>query len=233
MFEHIDKFGVQFAASFARQSHIFDSVITGTMLSPTLKMTPLVICLWFLWFDDRKNLEKRRLQAVMALAAGAMALLVSRIIQNLAPERARPIHSGNQDYVMPYGMDDAVLRDWSSFPSDNAALSIALAAGIFAASRKMGLFCIIWCLLVVCIPRIYSGLHYVSDIIGGLVIGLGCYAICAFAPKFFQKLLELAEMLERKYRAAFYALMFFASFQLVTMFADIRALGRLLSSSVG
>lgn len=231
MFHSIDQFGVQLAAGFARHSVLMDSLITGVLLSPTFKMTPLVICLWLLWFAENQKQESYRLQAVTALVAGALALLLSRAIQNLAPERARPIHSDNPDYVMPYGMDDAVLRDWSSFPSDNAALSIALAAGILAASRRMGLFCVMWCAIIVCLPRIYGGLHYVSDILGGLVIGLVCYGACALMPRFFQKMVAFAEMLENCHRPVFYTLLFFGSFQLVTMFADLRALGRLLSAA--
>lgn len=230
MLHSIDQYGVQLAASLARNSVIFDGLVTGILTTPTFKLMPLVLCVWMLWFSDQDR-ESRRLCAVTAVVAGAMALLLGRIIQNLAPERARPIHSNNPDYIMPYGMDAATARDWSSFPSDNAALSIALAVGIFTASRAMGFFCIAWSLIIVCIPRIYGGLHYVSDILGGLVLGLGCYAACAFVPKLPRKLLEWAELLESRNRPAFYALMFFASFQLVTMLGDIRALGRLIFGS--
>ena len=231
MIKEIDQYGVQLAASLARHSVMFDEFVTVILLTSTFKMGPMAFCLWVLWFAEQ-NRESRRLHAIKAVMAGGMALLISRVIQNLSPERTRPIHSGNPDYVRPYGMDEDVLRDWSSFPSDNAALSVALAAGIFAASRPMGIFCLIWCFTIVSIPRIYGGLHYVSDILGGIVIGFVCYGICALLQKPSKKLLEFAEALESRNRPVFYALLFLFSFQLVSMFGDVRAVGRLIMGTL-
>ncbi|MFH1136747.1 MAG: phosphatase PAP2 family protein [Pseudomonadota bacterium] len=60
-----------------------------------------------------------------------------------------------------------------SFPSGHAASSTAAAVvlGYFFPKARLVL---IFLVLVVCYSRIYMGLHYPGDILGGMVLGLAC-----------------------------------------------------------
>src|SRR5690348_14281699 len=54
------------------------------------------------------------------------------------PYRARPIDNPSFNYNLPYPVNHSDAKDWSSFPSDHAILSVGLAAGIFCAWKLGG-----------------------------------------------------------------------------------------------
>ena len=57
-----------------------------------------------------------------------------------------------------------------SFVSDHATITMAMAVGLFVAHRKFGLFGIALALLEgFC--RVYMGVHYPTDVIGGFALG--------------------------------------------------------------
>jgi len=60
----------------------------------------------------------------------------------------------------------------SSFPSDHAALFFALAVAIFFASRRAGWFAFFYSLVLICLPRVYLGEHYPTDVMAGAAIGM-------------------------------------------------------------
>lgn len=61
--------------------------------------------------------------------------------------------------------------DNRSFPSNHVQLSFALSAIVFYFRRKFGLILFLLS-LIIGIGRIYVGVHYPSDILGGAVIGV-------------------------------------------------------------
>jgi undecaprenyl-diphosphatase len=95
--------------------------------------------------------------------AAAIALLVNIPIRDFV-ERPRP-------FVDHRGLDVLVVgKSDYSFVSDHATLAMALAVGIFMVHRKSGLLGI---LLAVGagFSRVYMGVHYPTDVIGGLALG--------------------------------------------------------------
>ena len=96
------------------------------------------------------------------LAAG-VALLMNIPIRGLV-ERPRPFvdHKGLE--VLVQGKNDY------SFVSDHATLAMALAVGIFMVHRRYGLVGILLAVLAG-VSRVYMGVHYPTDVIGGLALG--------------------------------------------------------------
>lgn len=96
------------------------------------------------------------------LAAGA-ALLVNIPIRGFV-ERPRPFlqHQG-LEVLAPDKTD-------FSFVSDHATLTMAVGAGLFVANRKYGLIAI-GLALIEGFCRVYAGVHYPTDVVGGFALG--------------------------------------------------------------
>lgn len=96
------------------------------------------------------------------LAAG-IALLLNVPIRDFVG-RPRPFVDHKGIDVLVHGKNDF------SFVSDHSALAMALAVGIFMVNRKFGLVGIA---LAVCagLTRVYMGVHYPTDVVGGLALG--------------------------------------------------------------
>src|SRR5206468_704440 len=93
------------------------------------------------------------------------------------PFRLRPIHDPSLHLHLPFGARDTALRAWNSFPSDHAMVWAALTTGVAAVSPLAGGLIGIVAVFLICLPRVYLGLHYPTDILGGFAIG----AIIAWA----------------------------------------------------
>lgn len=100
---------------------------------------------------------------VWALLAAGLALLANIPIRGFV-NRPRPFVDHQGIDVLVSGKDDY------SFVSDHATLTMAIGVGLFMASRKYGLIGIGLALLEgFC--RVYMGVHYPTDVIGGFALG--------------------------------------------------------------
>jgi membrane-associated phospholipid phosphatase len=118
----------------------------------------------------------------------------------------------------------ADFEDWSSFPRDNAAVLFSLTTGFWLVSRGWGL---LWaCFSVVAVTaRIYTGIHYPSDVLAGALVGIGA----AFAANnAFTRTHVAAPVIavERRAPGFFYCLLFLFIFEASTMFTLTRSLRR-------
>ncbi len=217
-FDIIDHNVMAFFSNFAKSSEEMNRLIVNGSGLNTSKLLPIVICLWYFWFDTR---FRDRVRVIQGFVGAFVAVLVTRIIQDLSPQRLRPLHSGDPTFVPPAGLDVTVLEHWSSFPSDHAAVSFALSTAVFRVSRPLGAACMLWSFFVVCLTRVYAGYHYISDIIGGAIIGissvliLDIYDVSAYMYVFVSKL-------EKRWTGLFYVAFFVLAYQTVTLFEDIR-----------
>jgi hypothetical protein len=84
---------------------------------------------------------------------------------------------------------------------------------VFLVSRGAGLLALLYSLLLIDFPRVYLGLHYPSDILGGLIVGFAVAWIATLAPIRDAVSPPLLRFLERR-PGMFYAGFFFALFAL-------------------
>ncbi|MDE2446365.1 MAG: phosphatase PAP2 family protein, partial [Alphaproteobacteria bacterium] len=105
-----------------------------------------------------------------------LGLLLAQIIL-LFLHRARPYDAGVSNLII----DKTV--DWS-FPSDHAIASLSIVFSYMASGmRKQAAWAIIPALLV-CASRIFVGMHYVSDILGGAAVALvAAWIVKSIYPK--------------------------------------------------
>lgn len=131
------------------------------------KYGPLIfgVYLIVLWFTGSSpdEITKNRKQALYAFTAALLALGI-----NLA---LGFIWFRNRPYVdHPVHRLLSVASD-ASFPSDHAAGGFSIAGSILFERSLGGKFLFVLAALLA-ISRVYTGVHYPSDILGGMVVGL-------------------------------------------------------------
>ncbi len=227
----MDHWVLAFFNQFAQRWQVLDQFIAMLCANELLKFGLGVVVLWSLWFtaesQDGGSRTRKTLLATVIAAVGT--LFLTRGLASALPFRPRPMHDPALDFVLPYGMKLATLDGWSSFPSDHAALAFGLATGLFFISRPLGLAAGLYALLVISLPRVYAGLHYPSDILGGALLGILCVALANLAWVRERVTSPLLAWMERQ-PLSFYGVFFFLTLQIATMFNSSRALPELLSN---
>jgi membrane-associated phospholipid phosphatase len=216
-FDIIDHGVMAFFSNFANSSEVMNRLIVNGLGLSTFKLLPIVMCLWYFWFDSR---FRGRVQVIQGFVGTFVAVLVARIVQDLSPHRPRPLH-GDPTFVPPAGLDVTAFEHWSSFPSDHAAVSFALSTAVFRVSRPLGAACMLWSFFVVSLPRVYAGQHYISDIAGGAIIGIIAVILLEIYASN-EKIYMFVSKCEKQWTGLFYIAFFVLSYQTVTLFYDIR-----------
>ena len=205
---------------FAGHSAALDMAVRGIANIYLMKLGLLCAALWWLWFR-RDDMEGGRRLVLDALAAVVLAVAASILIQAVMPARPRPLHDAGVGFVPPIGQSREALKNWSSFPSDNAALAFALAATFVRASRLWGLLACLWAAVVVSLPRVYLGLHYPGDVTSGALIGIAsAFATARLLPM--GGVHRLAVWAEARWRPWFYSGAFLAIYEMMVLFEDVR-----------
>jgi undecaprenyl-diphosphatase len=208
---------------------LFDHIVLDLFQMDTFKLMPMVTVIVALWLSAAEN-STRQKALFDGVVAGFIALVASRVIQNVGPFRARPALSGEFIFAVP---DEGFPNDWSSFPSDTASLGFALAFTIWRTSRPLGMAAFLWAVVVVSFPRLYGGYHYLSDMVAGAAIGIGCAWAYPRSGRFAGAVWTAAGRIKAWRPVCFYAALFIVAFQLSTYFYDIRRAGQKSLESVG
>ena len=137
------------------------------------KWSSLLLVLALVWILLRQN----RRHALLVLAMLALAVLLadqvsSGLIKHLV-ERLRPTHDPSLDSMVH--VINGYRGGLYGFVSSHAANSFALATvvSLVMRHRAVTLSLLSWSLLQ-CYSRVYLGVHYPGDILGGIVVGVLC-----------------------------------------------------------
>jgi undecaprenyl-diphosphatase len=220
-----------FLNQFVNYSLFFDKAIISLAGNYLLKCGVIMALLWWCWTRPDGKIH---VDAIKVIFGALLAISLGRGFQNYLPFRPRPFHNPDLGFVVPYShvWDPSALEEWSSFPSDHAVLVFALSTGIWSYSRRLGVFAFVWSATVVCGPRVYLGLHYLSDVLAGAAVGIVIMA-SVLAIIIFPQMSYILENLQQRHVKVFYSAMFLVTFEITTMFEGVRSLLRGLRMAIG
>ncbi|WP_077799278.1 phosphatase PAP2 family protein [Streptomyces sp. JHA26] len=155
----------------------------------------IVLLVLWCWWGVRRRGGADAASSVAALVwaplAAGIAVLVNVPIRGFV-ERPRPFKDHDGLEVLVSGKDDF------SFVSDHATLVMALAVALFVANRKFGIGAIVLALFGG-FARVYMGVHYPTDVIGGFALGTAVALL--LSPVAMALLTPLVKAVERSPRA--------------------------------
>ncbi|MEU9986383.1 phosphatase PAP2 family protein [Streptomyces sp. NPDC048045] len=159
-----------------------------------LLLAMVLMVLWC-WWSVRRRADEDAASSVAALVwaplAAGLAVLVNVPIRGFVA-RPRPFNDHQGLDVLVSGKTDF------SFVSDHATITMALGVGMFVANRRFGIAGIALALLEgFC--RVYMGVHYPTDVIGGFALGTAVALL--LSPPAMALLTPVMKAVERSPRA--------------------------------
>ena len=199
---------------------VLDLIAAAVVDRYALSGVIFLAALWYCWFSSTPAMRGRVLNGTAAAVAAGM---VSRIAQHKLPSHPRPLHDASLGFHPPPIVDPNSLNVWNAFPSDHAAVWFGLAMVVFIARPGLGILALLWA-FVTDLGRVYLGYHYPTDIVGGAA--LGCLCVGVSQLDLLQRPARAVVRWSERHPPVFYALAFFASHQVATLFDDLRQVGR-------
>ena len=165
LLEKVDFALFQIINNLAGQSNAIDKLLS-ILASDYLIPVGMGLILYFSWFDSG-NIEQRgyKQRTVIASITHMAAASLSILIINQLIFRERPFTSNEVNLIF-YAPTD------SSFPSNTAAGTLGIALPfIFSRGKSTGLI-LLGMSFTLSLARVYVGVHYPGDIIGGYMTSL-------------------------------------------------------------
>lgn len=149
---------------FAQHTPWLQSLMTAYT---TASIFVLCVLLALAWWNARRRADLPAVTAIAWAGIGTLICVVAAAVLKQVFAETRPcLAISHVTTVQPCpGLSDY------SFPSNHTTLAAALAAGIWLASRRLGLIAAVLTLLEG-FSRVYLGQHYPHDIVAAIVLSL-------------------------------------------------------------
>jgi undecaprenyl-diphosphatase len=220
--DNFDSTIILFLNKLVGKSRVLDESVELIEKSFLLSGVLLLSLLWYRWFKDAR--AKSRIRLLFGAVTAVLAGVLSRVLQHVLPFHVRPLYNPHLQLRFPIGIAPGPLSQWNSFPSDHACIYFALATVICLSDRRLGIFAFL-CAAITSCARIYLGVHYPSDVLGGAILGILAVTLFKMLP--LPRLMDRVLDWERYASPSFYAFAFIASYLIATLFTDLRALAHL------
>lgn len=146
-------------------SHPILAVLARVAAQYLILFLPALL-VWLWW---RRTGDGRRL-VLLAGGAALLAFLLNGVLGHIVA-RPRPFSALAVQLLVAHP------ERGDSFPSDHAALSSAVAIALWRGGERVWGPIALVMAVVIGVARIMVGVHYPSDIVGGLVVGLVCAVV--------------------------------------------------------
>ena len=168
-------------------------IIIRTLACDLFIPVVMILALIAVWFVGRDRAQRERNQRAVfcALAGMGFANLIVFVI-NAFHDRLRPFEAfPDRVNLIFYPPTDP------SFPSNAAAAAFAMAIGVWLYNRKVG-YVLLVPAVVIAFGRVYMGVHYPLDIVGGFLAAVVGVAIARLVLRIAEPVPTKVIMLMRK-----------------------------------
>jgi membrane-associated phospholipid phosphatase len=224
---------IDYLSHITFQSQLVPHIILAVANHYLFKGLVLIALLWWVWFKPGGQTQRNHELVIAAIVSGLLALILGRLMAHYLPFRMRPMYNPAFEALFPStaAVKEPLLRTWSSFPSDHAMLWCAVATGIFVASWRVGIYALLHAAILICLPRVFLGLHYTSDVLVGAALGIGMACVMSL-PYVRTRVAAPVLTIAQRYPGAFYAMAFILSFELAMQFDELRSLAQGLTKAL-
>ena len=146
--------------NFAGSSALLDKVMIFITNSAPYVAMILMLSLWF--SNGQKEAAIRKQYTVLYTALSVCTALLLNVLIHALYYHPRPFVTYHVHKLVPHTVD-------SSFVSDHAVLVFSIAFTMILRKESWKNIALLWAILVG-ISRIYVGVHYPADIIGGAIL---------------------------------------------------------------
>ena len=151
----------------------FTPILKIITTSGNLGLIFIVSAIIFLFF---KKTRKAGISALIAVAIGA--IITNALLKNVVA-RARPFADVDSEYYSFWKAAGSLAVSDYSFPSGHTTAAMAFGASLFLVFDKRYSWAFLLIPVLMGFTRIYFGVHYTTDVLGGMIVG-GVAAIAAY-----------------------------------------------------
>jgi undecaprenyl-diphosphatase len=209
----------QISAHHPLLNRVVDTIDDSYFLKAGVLVT---LCCWA-WFRNGELSEKNkdaRETIICAMLACPVSILIARLATLTLPFRVRPL-ADTASGLHFYSSGSFTWMNWSSFPSDHAIMFFTLTTCLFCISRALGWIALLQSMIMACLPRVYLGIHYPTDILAGAAIGVGI-GLLAHQKAIRSFVARGPYLWMQKHPGSFYAVSFLYLYEVSVLFNDFR-----------
>lgn len=168
-----------FLNGFVGKSQIFDTLVV--FFASYLQYFLVIAFFLLLFFSTYSGREKLYIFLVSVASAVIARLGITEIIRFIC-QRPRPFITLQVNKLLSSGWFYSD-NEWS-FPSGHSAFFFAMATAIYLYNKKWGVAFFIAAILMN-VSRVVAGVHYPSDILGGMIVGIVVACVVFYLTKKF------------------------------------------------
>jgi len=222
-FEQSDRALALYANQFAGRSIVLDKFVYDILDTSLLNGGVFLAAYWWLWFEaDESGVHAQRRNVVVALLAVIGVAGALKLLKVLLPFRYCPLNDPDLGLRQPFGVDPTSLNHFNSFPSGHAMLFFALSVPLWMRSRWLGAAATSWTVLAICLPLLYLGYHWPSDIVAGAMVGVALmFLVCRLIGA--TGLPDQMVRFSATHSPAFYAIAWLVALEIAVRFDNVKA----------
>ncbi|HDR7339297.1 TPA: undecaprenyl-diphosphatase [Bacillus cereus] len=171
----------QWINNLAGTSVLLDKVMIAITNSAAYVAILFMLILWF--HNGKKENAIRKQYTVLYTTLSVIIALLVNVFIHLVYYHPRPFVSYDVNQLVPHAEN-------SSFVSDHSVLVLSIAFMFILRGEKLRYIALLWAVLV-CISRLYVGVHFPLDVMGAAVITILTSSLLLQKKRIFEPIAKL------------------------------------------